>query len=241
MLARRIVRPGTSMRQISIGASSENVRLAQRLLNRHLRRTPGFIRLRADGAFGRRTADAVAAFQRLNHISHEDRVIGPTTWRALGVTIEIDHPVTMRAQHYDMGCWAAAAAMVLDRDMSVGTNDASLGTSFGLMPELENVERFVSQFGWSVESPPGDPRGLASILRAGPIWIAGTVIREDGSQGGHVVVISGAWGDGTPEGTYIRIHDPWSVNHGTVKSCSYPLMVVSEDLAFDPTFIAGPF
>ena len=229
------------MRQISIGASSENVRLAQRLLNRHLRRTPGFIRLRADGAFGRRTADAVAAFQRLNHISHEDRVIGPSTWRALGVTIEIDHPVTMRAQHYDMGCWAAAAAMVLDRDMSVGTNDASLGTSFGLMPELENVERFVSQFGWSVESPPGDPRGLASILRAGPIWIAGTVIREDGSQGGHVVVISGAWGDGTPEGTYIRIHDPWPVNHGTVKSCSYPLMVVSEDLAFDPTFIAGPF
>ena len=229
------------MRQISIGASSENVRLAQRLLNRHLRRTPGFIRLRADGAFGRRTADAVAAFQRLTHISHEDRVIGPTTWRALGVTIEIDHPVTMRAQHYDMGCWAAAAAMVLDRDMSVGTNDASLGTSFGLMPELENVERFVSQFGWSVESPPGDPRGLASILRAGPIWIAGTVIREDGSQGGHVVVISGAWGDGTPEGTYIRIHDPWPVNHGAVAICTYPAMVTGDGLAFDPFMIAGPF
>lgn len=228
------------MQQLAIGTSSENVRLAQRLLNRHLRRTTGYRRLRADGAFGPRTAEAVAIFQRLNNIHHEDRVVGPLTWRALGVTIEIDHRVTMRAQHYDMGCWAASAAMVLDRNMSVGTNDASLGPGFGLKPQLENVERFVRQFGWQVESPPGDLRGLAALLSRTPLWIAGSVIREDGSEGGHVVVISGAWGDGTGDGSYIRIHDPWPVNEGTIKTCSYPLMVVSEDLAFDPTFIAGP-
>ncbi len=229
------------MQQIGIGASSQNVQLAQRLLNKHLRRTAGYRRLHTDGAFGPRTAEAVAAFQRLNHIHHEDRVIGPATWRALGVTIEINHPVTMRAQHYDMGCWAACAAMVLDRNMSVGTNDASLSPSLGLKPELANVERFVRQFGWVVESPPADPRSLAAILSATPIWLAGAVIREDGTEGGHVVVVSGAWGDGTADGSYIRIHDPWPVNEGTVKMCSYPSMIVSEDLAFDPAYIAGPF
>jgi len=241
MLARRIVRPGTSMRQISIGASSENVRLAQRLLNRHLRRTPGFIRLRADGAFGRRTADAVAAFQRLNHISHEDRVIGPTTWRALGVTIEIDHPVTMRAQHYDMGCWAAAAAMVLNRDMSVGTNGAELGKTRGLLPTIDNVTQFVTQFGWHVMSPPANVTALADILAGGPIWLAGMIILEDGSTGGHVVVVSGAWGDGSPYGTYVRIHDPWPVNHGDVTICTYPGMVAGGGLPFDPFMIDGTF
>ncbi len=229
------------MQQLSLGTSSIYVQLAQRLLNRQLRRLPGFVRLREDGAFGQRTAAAVARFQSISNVTTERGVIGPRTWRALGLTIDIDKRVGMRAQHYDMGCWSAAAAMVLDRDMSVSSGDAQLGVSFGLLPSVENVTRFAQQFGWTVEGPPADVRSLAAILHVTPIWVAGIVTLDDGGQGGHVVVISGAWGDGSPFGTQIRIHDPWPVNEGAVTITSYPGMVVADGLAFDPLMIAGPF
>jgi hypothetical protein len=229
------------MQQIGPGSSSIAVRLAQRLLNNRLRRTPGYRRLREDGAFGSRTAAAVASFQHANHITLEHSVIGNMTWRALGLSVEIDHPVQMRAQHYSMGCWSASAAMVLDRDMSVGTGGAELGSRRGLLPDIDNVTTFARPLGWNVESPPGHITGLVSILRGTPIWIAGSLLLDDGTTGGHVVVISGAWGDGSPYGTFIRVHDPWPVNHGTVTTCTYPLMVVSEGSAFDPIMIAGPF
>lgn len=229
------------MQQIGPGSSSLYVRLAQHLLNNRLRRTPGFHRLREDGAFGPRTAAAVRTFQAMNHITSETGVVGSMTWRALGLAIEIDQPVTMRPQHYDMGCWAASAAMMLDRDMSVGTNGAELGKTRGLMPTIDNVTQFTAQFGWHVMSPPGNVQGLATILRHSPVWIAGSVLLDDGSTGGHVMVISGAWGDGSTYGTYIRIHDPWPVNHGAVAICTYPGMVTGDGLAFDPYMIAGPF
>jgi len=229
------------MQQIGPGSSSMAVRLAQRLLNARLRRTPGFRRLRVDGAFGPRTVAAVADFQRANHVMQEQGIIGTLTWRALGLSVEIDHPVHMRPQHYGMGCWNACAAMLLDRDMSVGTNDATLGLTRGLMPDVDNVATFVQPFGWDVVSPPSNVRGLANILARTPIWIAGTAMFSDGEQGGHVVVISGAWGDGSDSGTFIRVHDPWPVNIGTVVVGSYPYMTVSEDSGFDPILIAGPF
>lgn len=228
------------MQQVGPGSSSLAVRLAQRLLNSRLRRTPGYRRLREDGAFGPRTAAVVRQFQLDHHIGHESGVVGPTTWRALGLSVEIDHPVQMRAQHYDMGCWSACAAMVLDRDMSVGTGGAELSERRGLMPDIDNVTTFARPLGWNVDSPPGTVGGLVNILAGTPIWIAGTIAMDDGTQGGHVVVISGAWGDGSPYGTFIRVHDPWPVNTGTVTTCTYPLMVVSEGSAFDPVLIAGP-
>jgi hypothetical protein len=216
------------------------VRLAQKLLNSRLRRVPGFHRLREDGAYGLRTSAAVAEFQRANHISLEHGVIGTVTWRALGLTVEIDHTVHMRAQHYDLGCWNACASMILDRDMSVVTHGAELSAGFGLMPDIDNVTTFVGPFRWQVESPPSDVRGLARILAGTPIWIGGGVLGE-GGQGGHVVVISGAWGDGTNYGTIIRIHDPWPVNRGAITYCSYPYMTAMEGMTFDPLIIAGPF
>ncbi|MFT3810405.1 MAG: papain-like cysteine protease family protein [Micropepsaceae bacterium] len=230
-----------AMQQIGPGSSSLYVRLAQHLLNSRLRRTAGFHRLREDGAFGPRSAAAVRLFQAMNHITSENGVVGPMTWRALGIAVEIDHRVTLRPQHYDMGCWAASAAMMLDRDMSVGTNGAELGLTRGLMPTVENVETFTRQFGWHVMSPPANVMALADILRGGPIWLAGSVILEDGSTGGHVMVISGAWGDGSAYGTYVRIHDPWPVNHGAISVCTYPGMVTADGLPFDPYMIAGPF
>ena len=229
------------MQQVGQGSSSLYVKLAQHLLNSRLRRTPGHRRLREDGAFGPRTLEALRNFQALNHITNERGVVGPLTWRALGLSVEVEHNVTLRPQHYDMGCWSASAAMILNRDMSIGTGGADLGLTFGLIPTIDNVETFAAQFGWHVISPPGDVRALADLLSHGPIWMAGHVTLDDGSQGGHVVVISGAWGDGATYGTYIRVHDPWPVNHGAVGVCTYPGMVAGDGYAFDPFMIAGAF
>lgn len=228
------------MQQIGPGSSSLNVRLAQRLLNSRLRRAPGFHRLREDGAYGARTAAAVAAFQQAHHIGNEQGRIGTLTWRALGLTIEADHNVTLRPQYFGMGCWAASAAMVLDRDLSVGTNGAELGTNYGLVPTIDNVTTFVSQFGWHLESPPGEARSLAAILSRTPVWMVGIATLEDGRRTAHAVVISGAWGDGSTYGTFFRVHDPWPVDRGCIGICTYPGMVTN-DLMFDPFMIAGPF
>lgn len=228
------------MQQIGPGSSSLHVRLAQHLLNSQLHRTPGYRRLRVDGAFGPRTAAAVALLQQMRHITNERGVVGTQTWRALGLTIEIDHRVTLRAQHFRMGCWAASAAMVLDQDISVSTNGAELGTNYGLVPTIDNVTQFISQFGWQLASPPADVRSLAAMLRDTPIWMVGIATLEDGRTTAHAVVISGAWGDGSPYGTNIRVHDPWPVDHGQIGVCTYPAMVTN-NLPFDPFMIAGPF
>ena len=43
---------------------------------------------------------------------------------------------------------------------------------------------------------------------AGPLWLG------EADPGLHVIVIAGLYGDGTPEGTSIRVADPWPVGRG---------------------------
>ena len=61
------------------GSRGPAVRELQILLNAHL---PGPIKLATDGDFGRKTKDAVEAFQRKMKLN-EDGVAGADTWRAL--------------------------------------------------------------------------------------------------------------------------------------------------------------
>src|SRR5262249_28594577 len=42
----------------------------------------------------------------------------------------------------------------------------------------------------------------------GPLWMG------EASPGLHVVVIAGLLGDGTPEGTFVRVADPWPIGSG---------------------------
>lgn len=71
------------MKTVRAGDEGEAVRKLQLLINSTFRPIP---RLKPDGAFGPRTAQAVRQFQALSRLK-ADGVVGADTWRALGVSM----------------------------------------------------------------------------------------------------------------------------------------------------------
>lgn len=119
--------------------------------------------------------------------------------------------VELVPQLTDMSCWAAAAAMVVGwRDqISIDPSEIANGTGYwaayheGLNPadvsELRDTFNLVSQ---GPQSYAVD--GFLEVLESsGPLWIAAS------TPGAHVVVVTGMYGDGTADGTFVRINDPW--------------------------------
>jgi hypothetical protein len=69
------------------------------------------------------------------------------------------------------------------------------------------------------------PDGLARLLRARPLmintlWDVASYVARQGSPG-HMRVIAGIRGDGTLDGTTLRIYDPWPPNRGAIYSRIY--------------------
>jgi hypothetical protein len=52
------------------------------------------------------------------------------------------------------------------------------------------------------------------------LWNAPSFVAGQGS-GGHMLIIAGIRGDGSDEGTTIRIYDPWPIGKGSIYSLSY--------------------
>lgn len=225
------------MEQLGAGARGIGVRVAQRLLNKALRRRPGFHRLVEDGVFGRQTERAVQMLHEMNHISAELGFISTATWRLMGLSVEIDHRVTLVPQHYLNGCWSAAASMVMGVEMSVSPGSANL-----ILPEertdpnwgqLEssnaNLIAFAEHIGCRAMESGVNVARLAQFLARRPVWVAGRWNDGHGHTGGHVVSISGLWGDGTNDGSVIRVHDPWPVNEGAIYATNWPAMRIPRD------------
>jgi hypothetical protein len=163
-----------------------------------------------DGIFGPKTASAVQQFQQFEQLT-VDGIVGPCTWAALFGTEKYNERFNAsfawmpQAQHTPMSCWRAAAAMVLGRPqilITPGTSGASDIT--GLPDDPEKLAEFARHLGlrlhhgqsWSVQ-------GLVSLIRAhGPLMVCGIVGYK------HCFVIGGLRGDGTAEGTTLKIYDP---------------------------------
>ena len=96
------------MQNLRRGSRGAQVRLLQRLINLNRRST----RLAEDGAFGPKTAAEISAFQADRRLS-PNGAVGLPTWRALGLTIDISHSVTLFPQPTGMSCWSAAATMLV--------------------------------------------------------------------------------------------------------------------------------
>jgi hypothetical protein len=114
------------MQLISQGSKGARVKLLQRMLNHYYQASM----IGEDGDFGPMTAGEVRAFQTSRHLV-PDGVVGPATWGALGLSVDISKSVKLFPQPTNMSCWSAAATMLFG-NMSVGAGGASLGPEGGL-------------------------------------------------------------------------------------------------------------
>ncbi len=115
-----------------------------------------------------------------------------------------------------MSCWAASAAMVVGwRDLiSINPEEIARGAgqwaayTAGLNPN--DVDELARAWGLQKEWPLCYTiEGFRELLEScGPLWIGMAV------PSGHAVVVTGLYGNGTPEGTFVRYNDPWPVGQG---------------------------
>jgi hypothetical protein len=147
---------------------------------------------------------------------------------------DIWHEIPLVPQVTGMSCWAAAAAMVVGWRDCVDIDPAELARASGRWEEyrigLEATDADVLARSWGliIESVPEiTPGTLRRLLeRHGPLWVG------EASPGLHVVVIAGAFGDGTMDGTRVRIADPWPVGKGerytlTVRELAHSLKMAA--------------
>jgi hypothetical protein len=208
------------MQTVRQGSRGPQVKLLQRLMN--LRKGGGA--LAEDGIFGPLTKGAVQAFQTKKNLA-PDSVVGPKTWMALGITIDINHFVTPFPQTTNMTCWSAAATMLFG-NMSAGPGGAALTTDGGLESGYENVKVFADAYNLTMHAPmTWTVPSFAAMLRRGPLWVGG--VQPLGSptaiQSGHVVVVGSMWGNGNGDGkgTMLLIYDPWPPGVGSTYGVFY--------------------
>lgn len=112
-----------------------------------------------------------------------------------------------------MSCWAAAAAMLIGWRESVSVEPEDVARACGRWSEYRDgleasdVRSFAEAWRLRVEQPAKlDAATLRALLETnGPLWVG------EASPGLHVVVVTGLVGDGTDEGTRVRVLDPWPV------------------------------
>jgi N-acetyl-anhydromuramyl-L-alanine amidase AmpD len=129
--------------------------------------------------------------------------------------------VEVLGQPDQMSCWATSGAMLagwrdqlsldIEAVRKMFSAQTGLASSAGLSPgdrqKLADVLGLVSE-------PPQSYTvdGFRRILENyGPVWVG--ILTEGG--GGHAVVVTGMYGDGTPDKTFVRINDPWGRDPGT--------------------------
>ena len=129
---------------------------------------------------------------------------------------DVWNEVPLVPQLTGMSCWAAAAAMIIGwRDMvCVEPEEVAKGAGrwseyrVGLHPfDLEEFART-----WGLSSEPRLDWSISELRtllqRYGPVWLG------EASPGLHSIVVTGMYGSGEPDGTFVRINDPWPVNRG---------------------------
>lgn len=129
--------------------------------------------------------------------------------------------VEVLGQPENYSCWATAAAMVVGwRDRvsldiqalkKLFTGKSGVCSDSGLY--AHDDQKLADALGLVSEPPQSyNVEGFRRVLENyGPLWVG--IHTEDGW--GHAVVVTGLYGDGTPDNTYVRIHDPWGRNPGT--------------------------
>lgn len=116
-----------------------------------------------------------------------------------------------------MSCWAASAAMVVGWRDKVSLDPAAIASGAGQWAAYTNglnpADIPTLATAWGLTQEPGQcysADGLRQLVQTyGPLWVGAAV------PGLHAIVVTGMYGDGTPDGTYVRINDPWDRDPGT--------------------------
>ena len=148
---------------------------------------------------------------------------------------DIWHEVPLVPQTTGMSCWAAAAAMIVGwRDcLHVESLEITRGMGAwrafraGLLPK--DVESLAQS--WRLNIEPVGRFGIEELRRLletkGPLWIG------EADPGLHVVVIIGIHGDGTLDGTKVRINDPYPIGRGSRYSMTVRKLLENFETARD--------
>ena len=148
--------------------------------------------------------------------SYRDAIADSISRAVAAHDFDIWHEVPLVEQLTGMSCWAAAAAMVVGWRDRIHIDAAQVAGGAGRLQayrdglEPRDVETFARAWGLEVgylrELTVGEVRRL--LAAHGPLWVG------EASPGLHVVVVAGMYGDGTVEGSFVRIADPWPVGSG---------------------------
>jgi len=211
------------VRTLKQGSKGPDVGLLRRLLNRKLVPSPNLPEAHIFGAhyngavahidFGPKMDTAVRALQHSKRLK-VDGIVGPRTWSALGLTVDISKPVTLASQPSNNTCYAAAATMVLGPGASMSFDPGPLPA--GVAPDDHWARAFAQRFSWRLEyGMTPTPGALEGFLRSGAFWIAGNLPFPAGPSY-HAVVVGAIWGDRDADHTMLLIYDPWPANIGEV-------------------------
>lgn len=218
------------MRTLRINSQGVEVYFLQRLLNKAAARSGGRLRqIGEDGIFGSRETDvAVRAFQaqtRSPQLS-EDGIVGGHTWPALGLTVEIDHRITLRAQLTNWSCWQAAATMVSEaRGMRFSVSTSPRHMQYYLASGVSGRAadtQLAQELGWRPLNYSPSLSELIGIMQRTPIYVSGRLTATGGS---HAVAFGGLYSDGQPDGTVIKVYNPSPVGLGRIHQLFFDRMV----------------
>jgi hypothetical protein len=144
------------------------------------------------------------------------------------MAFRIDHNVELIPQSSDVSCWSAALAMMLGCKMSLGPGFAKLGSENGLPQNSTTMRALADSYGLQVWE--GKSWGIDELKerleRYGPLMIGGT-FQGDRELVAHALVIGGMWGDGSPDGTQLRILNPAPTHVGSVLEPIYRVFYAS--------------
>lgn len=144
--------------------------------------------------------------------------VGGPTQNTTSPSFDVNWPdVELINQPTGMSCWAASAAMVVGWRDKVSLDPAAIASGAGEWAAFTNglnpADIPTLATAWGLAQEPGqcyNADGLRQLLQTyGPLWVGAAV------PGLHAIVVTGIYGDGTPDGTYVRINDPWDRNPGT--------------------------
>ena len=143
----------------------------------------------------------------------------------------IYNDVELVPQSTSDSCWAATTATIVGFDEKVCIADSEIAKALNYWKEYQQglpaskAESVFAKWGLVPEPPQSyTVDGFASLLSTyGPLWIA------TAEPSGHVRVVTGIMGDGTPEGTILYISDPWPPGVGSSYTETYQEFVDKQE------------